>query len=172
MVSGVFHKAIFVALSFFVSLMSASCIERTIYLDYDVIFEDTQSFNTWEGDPVLIPGIYEEQLFDEVEEGDELYIIHGFQGGIWVHLSIRGGGLYRAGVVYAKLGDDIGEIDYNIKLVRTAEGYLEAYDIPIPIGYDEDQLEMLYNTETYLEIQYTSGEETLSVIRTIMLREG
>jgi hypothetical protein len=152
--------------------ITTSCMERTIYLDYDVIFEDVSSVNQWVGDPVLIPGIYEEQLFNEVEEGDDLYIIHGFQGGIWVHLSIRVGGLDSSGVIYAKLGDDIGEIYYNIKLVRTAEGYLEAYDIPVPVSYAEEELQSLYDTESYIQIQYTSGDETLTVTRTIMLREG
>jgi len=165
-------QSLFAPVAFLCFGLFSGCLERTIYLDYPVIYEDTVSVNKWEGDPVLIPGIYEEQLFNEFEEGDDLYIIQGFQGGIWVHLSIRVGGLDSSGVIYAKLGNDIGEIEYNIKLVRSGDGYLEAYDIPVPVGYDGEELEKLYGTESFIEIEYTSGDQTLSVVRTVTLREG
>ncbi len=136
---------------------------------------DTVEF---EGDPWLIPGVVEEQLFTEVESGGEMHIIHGFQGGVWVHLSIRVNGMRSLGRIQAGLGEDnsVGETQYDLRLARTAEGYLEAYDIPIPISYRGDDLaghlESLYGSEHPLNITFRVQDRTVSDRRQIILQPG
>jgi len=132
----------------------------------------------FEGDPWLIPGIFEEQLFSEVEGGGEMHIIHGFQGGVWVHLSIRVNGMRSLGRIKAGLGEDhsVGETQYDLRLSRTAEGYLEAYDIPIPISYRGDDLaghlESLYGVEHPLNITFRVQDRSVSDQRLIVLQPG
>ncbi len=66
-----------------------------------------------------------------MDDIDEVPVIHGFQGGTWIHLSVRVTGLPSDGMIEASLGD-VGSIRYGLKLTRSPEGFLEAYDIPIP----------------------------------------
>ena len=114
----------------------------------------------------------DEQLFNEIEEGDVVYIIHGFQGGTWVHLSIRVTGLPSVGTVLARLGLGVGEIQYDLKLIRTAEGYLEAYDIPIPIPFEGMELDALYGQDTTLEVRFTTEDGEVTPSRLVTLEEG
>jgi hypothetical protein len=149
-----------------------SCDEVIIYQDYPVVFDDPFGEDLIVGDPAIFPGTNHEQLFEELLDGDDCYIIYGFQGGIWVHLSIRVTGLPSSGTIFASLGTSIGEIEYDLKLMRTAEGFLEAYDIPIPINVDEETIEALYGTEANLTIRYTTELGEIEAVRKVILGEG
>ena len=146
--------------------------EKLIYKDHPVEFDQKEANKVWSDERFLKPGIYEEQLFKEVKEGDHVYIIHGFQGGIWVHLSVRLSGVPSRGKIWASLGKEIGEIAYEIKLVRTAEGYLEAHDIPVPVKKEGDALKALYGTTTTLQVKYTADKKDISVSLKVILKQG
>lgn len=147
------------------------------YADIEVD-RDLDSEELPEGDPEITPGIYEEQLFSPVEEGDDMHVIHGFQGGIWVHLSIRVNGMRSLGRIYAALGDDgaIGETSYDLRLSRTPEGFLEAYDIPIPVSYRGDDLpgylESIYGESHRLTVRFKVRDKTASDERIVVLEPG
>ncbi len=162
------------------SLLITGCGE-----DYAPFFADIETQQDldpnavdFDGEPWLIPGVYEEQLFTEVESGGEMHIIHGFQGGVWVHLSIRVNGMRSLGRIKAGLGEDngIGETQYDLRLSRTAEGFLEAYDIPIPISYRGDDLaghlESLYGVEQPLNITFRVQDRSVSDQRQVVLHPG
>ena len=153
--------------------------------DYVTFYEDIETARDldpdavdFDGDPWLIPGVVEEQLFTEVESGGEMHIIHGFQGGVWVHLSIRVNGMRSLGRIKAGLGENnaIGETQYDLRLSRTAEGFLEAYDIPIPISYRGDDLaghlESLYGVEHPLNITFRVQDRSVSDERQVVLQPG
>jgi hypothetical protein len=118
------------------------CGEReVIYQDREVFFDYDPDEAQASMEKTIQVGVYEEQLFRSIEAQDELHIVAGFQGGIWAHISLRVTGLRSRGRIEARLslGEDgsgavVGETGFPIKLVRTAEGFLEAYDIPIPVG--------------------------------------
>ena len=119
-----------------------ACGEREIiYQDHEVFFDYDPDEAQASMEKTIQAGVYEEQLFRRLEAQDELHIVAGFQGGIWAHISLRITGLRSRGRIEASvsLGEDgsgatVGETGFPIKLVRTAEGFLEAYDIPIPVG--------------------------------------
>ena len=152
--------------------MVGGCDHVIIYKDYPVVFDDPFGQDQIVGDPALFPGTNHEQLFEEIRDGDDCHIIYGFQGGIWIHLSIRVTGMARSGTIYASLGDAIGEVEYDMQLMRTAEGFLEAYDIPIPINADEETVEGLYGTKTTLTVRYTTEDGEIEAVREVTLEEG
>lgn len=141
-----------------------------VYLDHPVEFDDDGS-EIVVGEKFMTMGIFEEQLFREIEEGDDVPIIHGFQGGTWIHLSLRIGGMPPDGRVTVELGD-LGEISYGQRLARTPEGFLEVYDIPVPVRLPEDELELLYGQELDLKAEFSSGTDTVSSVLKVVVVEG
>ena len=162
----------FLAAAVLLSSVIFGCETRILYEDFPVEFDDPLGQDVIFGDPAIFPGTNEEQLFSEIEDGDTVYIIHGFQGGTWVHLSIRVTGLPSVGNIAASLGIHVGEIAYDIKLIRTAEGYLEAYDIPIPIPFEGDELETLYGQEASLTVSFTTANGAANATRLVILGDG
>lgn len=164
---------VFIGIGLAVFAMSAC---DTYYTDYPVEFDLTDEAMTYGEDSFVLPGIYEEQLFGEIENGGDIYVIHGFQGGTWVHLSVRINAMPSSGEISAELVGDqngaVGSISYAIQLVRSAEGYLEAYDIPIPIPEDTNFLNALYGQAGILKVRYVSGEYSVEATRAIVFREG
>ena len=60
-------------------------------------------------------------------------------------------------------------------MVRTAEGFLEAYDVPIPVGgrgASLDDIEALFGAPSTLTIRYTVDEVTLTAERQVILERG
>ena len=159
-------------LALLITLPVGGCDEVIIYKDYPVVFDDPFGEDLIVGDPAIVPGTNHEQLFEELNDGDDCHIIYGFQGGIWVHLSIRVTGMPSSGTVFASLGTDVGEIQYDLKLMRTAEGFLEAYDIPIPIKVDEENIDALYGSEATLTVRFTTEVGEIEAVRNVILEEG
>ena len=150
----------------------AACDDVIVYKDYPVVYDDPFGDDLIVGDPAIFPGTNHEQLFEEIKDGDDCHIIYGFQGGIWVHLSIRVTGLPSSGTIFASLGAEIGEIQYDLKLMRTAEGFLEAYDIPIPIKVDEEEIASLYGSDATLTVRFTTEAGEIEAVRYVILEEG
>ena len=117
-------------------------------------------------------GVYEEESFREIDEGDAMQIIDGLQGGRWVHLSVRVTGLPRSGNIVVQLGDDIGVADYSLKLLRTAEGFLEAYDIPIPIPFEGEELEALFGMPVQIKVRYSAEADEVTAQALVVLEKG
>ena len=155
-----------------VAVFAPGCYEEVVYMDLPVEFTDTVSDDEWIGEKEMILGVYEEQLFRSLNDDDPVHIINGLQGGTWVHLSIRISGMPRVGTVKVTLGEDIGDIEYRLKLVRTAEGFLEAYDIPVPVPLEGDELEALYGQTVWLKVSFTSEEHFVGAENQVVLEKG
>ncbi len=154
--------------------------------DGEVIYRDHEVFFDYDPDEVqagvekaLIPGIYEEQLFRRLEPSDPLHIVAGFQGGIWVHLSLRVTGMRSRGQIEATLHledeQPVGATAFSIKLVRTAEGYLEAYDIPIPVGgrgASMEDIDHLFGQTATLTLRYTADDVVVEETAIVVLERG
>jgi len=153
-------------------LSLSACYEEIIYMDFPVQFTDVGGSSEWLGEKEMVLGVYEEQLFRGLGDGDAVHIINGLQGGTWVHLSVRVTGLPRAGVINVVLGEDIGAIEYNIKLVRTAEGFLEAYDIPVPVPFEGDELEALFGQTVVLKVSFSAEGQSVSAESLVVLEQG
>jgi hypothetical protein len=117
----------------------------------------------------LTAGVLNEQLFNVIEAGDPLHIINGFQGGTWVHISVRVTGMRSRGRIEASLGEAVGETAFELKLIRTAQGFMEAHDIPIPVRGDVDDL---VGRDAILHITYTSRDEAIDLDLPVVLERG
>lgn len=136
-----------------------------------MVFDQEDYDNAVTGEPGLTLGIYEEQLFRELDDGADVPVIHGSQGGTWVHLSIRVTGLPADGLISATLGE-VGSIRYGLKLTRSPEGFLEAFDIPVPVRVPEDELEGLFGTTLELHVSFTVDDTTVEARLPVKLVEG
>ena len=162
---------------------SLACGEReVIYRDHEVFFDYDPDEAQAGVEKTLIPGIYEEQLFRSLEPQDPLHIVAGFQGGIWVHISLRVTGMRSRGQIEAQItlgedggGEEIGVTEFSIKLVRTAEGFLEAYDVPIPVGHrgaSLQDIDHLFGRSATLTVRYTAEEIVLEETTIVTLERG
>ena len=140
--------------------------------DPEVVYQDRPVEFDGQGDRSVEAGLslgqYIDGEFVPIGDGDEVPIINGFQGGTWVHLSIRLSGLPADGLVEAQLGP-ISEVRYGLKLVRTSEGYLEAYDIPLPVRMTEEELNQTYGTEVTLSASFAAGGDEVGAANQVIL---
>ena len=162
--------------AFLLASIGLGCGEHEIiYQDRPVVFDYDPDEVFANQERMLLPGVYEEQLFNAIEDGDDLHIVAGFQGGIWVHLSLRVTGMRSRGQIQAEINPDIGSTDFSLKLLRTADGFLEAYDIPIPVGdrgSSMADIEALFGRAAVLRVRYTVDEVTIEAERRVILRPG
>lgn len=156
------------------AVVSQSC--GVEYRDRPVEFDGVDAEIVYGEGATIVAGRYEEQLFVPVDSGDALYVIHGFQGGTWVHLSVRVNAMPASGEITAILRDtnqnEIAAISYNLKLVRSAEGFLEAYDIPIPMPEDDESLNTLLENPAILGVFFRAGEYEVSITLPVVLLAG
>lgn len=131
---------------------------HVIYMDEPVEFDVAQ--DDVAGEPELVLGALIDQRFEVLEGQAEMPIIFGFQGGTWVHLSIRAFGVRPGGEVSAKLGS-LGQIRYPLKLTRGPEGHLEAWDIPVPVAPADGDVQALYGQTFQLDVTFTAGDVTV-----------
>ena len=117
------------------------------------------------GEPTLIAGLVADGRFTALEEGAELPILHGFQGGRWVHIALRVTGLRKRGRVVMELRG-VGTASYDIKLTRRGE-LLEIFDLPIAVGrqprLDDAEVDALAGTAVHLTVDYTAGTNSVGV---------
>ncbi len=147
------------ALALVALLASVGCVEEVTYVDPAVTFSDVGIFEVT-GDPGVTLGLYTEQFFVELESGDELPIIFGFQGGTGVMPALRTTGFHFdcrvSGAVVTEGGERVGFlIDSPVRLDRTPDGTLDVESMPIPIAHlstPEEPIDDLYGQPATLEV--------------------
>lgn len=116
------------------------------------------------GAPTLLVGGVAEGRFSAFEDGAELPILNGFQGGRWIHVALRVTGMRNRGRAEMRV-TGIGNASYDIKLIRRGE-LLEVFDLPIPVGRNprlsDDEVDALAGQTAQLEVSYTVGQTRLS----------
>jgi len=126
------------------------------------------------GPTSIIAGVVEGGGFQALEAGDPLPIIHGFQGGRWIHVAMRVTGMRNRGRVRMVI-DGVGTADYDIKMLRRSN-LLEIFDLPIPVGREprrtDEEVDALAGDSVTLELSYTVGETTLSQELDLVLSLG
>lgn len=144
-----------------------------IYMDYPVEFDGD---GLEEAEPMLTAGVYREPAFIPLEPGDPMEVINGFQGGTWIHLSVRAVGVRSDGLIRASLlgdqGQELSQIRYGLKLARTPEGHLEAYDIPLPMRYSDEELEGLFGQTARLQVEFEAAGESVNVDMDVVIADG
>ena len=137
-----------------------------IFADRPVIFDG-------DGDridePTLSLGETVEGEFVPIVEGSGVTIIDGFQGGTWIHLSIRVTGLQPDGLVEVSLGD-ISEVRFGLRLTRTNDGVLEANDIPLPVPLSLDEVATLDGQTIEIKAAFESLGQRVDHSTEVVLR--
>ena len=138
--------------------------DKIVYRDTPVDLEDTEWTPPIEGDPALTVGVTEDQLFRELVDGDDAPIIEGFQGGFWVHISLRTTGLGRSGRIDGRLvvddeDDPVGKLAADLRMTPTREGFFERSQVPIALGEAwQEHFADLYDRAGRIEVSYTDEE--------------
>ena len=126
-----------------------------------------------EGEPTLIIGVTEDQLFRELLDGEDAPVVEGFQGGRWVHISLRATGVGIRGSLVGTLhmGDElVGELSEDLRLVPTREGFAERTQVPIALKEAwQLKFEQLFGETGIITVAFTDtegrrGEKTLQVV--------
>jgi hypothetical protein len=144
------------------AVAAGSCKREIIYKDHEVVFDHVEETSWQDETPRIVPGTFEEQLFAPLKDGDPVQIVNGFQGGVWLHVSVRCFGMPPEGELTASLdlldGSALGETTVHLLLARSAEGFREAYDIPIPIERRGADLQALEGARATLAVSYVAGD--------------
>lgn len=150
------------------SILCAGCDMGTEirYVDPAIVIDESYFIEPVKGDPTVLLGLYEEQLFDGLEEGEELPVVWGLQGGHWTMPCIRTVGIAsRATVDCTVIMDDgemVGKTKAKTNFFLTASGYLEYQSFPIPIEHEADaeaEIDDLYDRPATLDCSVTDDEE-------------
>jgi hypothetical protein len=157
-------------------LTLAGCAEpETVYIYKDLPVEQDGD-GAQEVEPSLNPGVWAEPTFRPLAPGDEVEVINGFQGGTWIHLSIRAVGVRPDGLIRASLSDDQGQevsqIRYGLKLNRTAEGFLEAYDLPLPMRYTEAEVDAFLGQTLRLQVEFAAAGQSVKADLPVVVADG
>ena len=139
------------------------------YVTDDLVFDSLDAGNR--GAVSLVVGVVRDEVFVPLEDGQDLPILRGFQGGRWIHVALRVTGVRNRGRVQLE-ATGVGTAAYDIKLVRR-EGVLEVVDLPIPVGrqpaLDDRQVDELAGRAVALKVSFTVGQVQMSQANDLVL---
>ena len=107
--------------------------------------------------------------FVELIAGAMIPIIHGPQGGRWLHLAMRATAMGRQGQVVVSLtkggptGELIAAAGHRILLSPTSKGYIEARDVPVSVPRSDAEIAALHGAPAHLSLRYEAGDRQASV---------
>ena len=136
-----------------------------VYVDPTIVISDDYYIEPVTGDPTVFLGLYVEQLYQDLNDGDDLPVVWGLQGGTWTMPCIRIVGIASRATVNCSLTMDSGEVVGQVKaktnFFLAADGYLEYHSFPIPVTYEIEELPIddLYNQEATLQCTVSDDEE-------------
>ena len=156
---------------------SACDTQTTVrYIDPYVAFEPPQKVDV-SGVAELSVGLYVEQLYEELTEGANIPLIHGFQGGVWLMPALRIRGIASPATVTMTLdvvgGSRLTDSKSQANFLLASDGWLEVQAFPVRVDYATWKIEELYGLDGVLEVTVSDEEgRTASVLLTLRLIEG
>jgi hypothetical protein len=156
-------------------LATTGCIEEIHYIDPPVTYSDA-GYGEITDELSLHVGIFREQFFTEIENGGELPIVTGFQGGTWVMPALSLTGFQTLVLVNATVttarGELVGELDDTfVRVIPTPDGTLEVEAVPMAISRERGSVEDLAGVEATFEITVSDprgAEQSLSLTITLI----
>jgi hypothetical protein len=162
--------------------VALGCDERVLFVDPPVVYDrpDSGSFDP-SAEPSIRLGLFAEQLFTPLLEGEDLPIINGFQGGTWVMPAIRGIALTgvvqaTAEVVVTATGERVGVLENErARLQSTAQGFTEIVALPVPVVHappaQRDPITDLYGQPATLSITLidTLGRRATATVGVVLI---
>lgn len=122
-------------------VLQTSACRDVLLIDPEVTYAETLGSEVT-GEFSLTLGIYEEQLFTPLQNGDEIPVVNGFQGGTWIMPALRCTGVTETVSMEAQLiletGEVLGVVDsFDSRLDRTPAGSLDANAVPVPVNRED-----------------------------------
>ncbi|MEN9578669.1 MAG: hypothetical protein RJA70_1678 [Pseudomonadota bacterium] len=113
------------------------------------------------GEVILELGIFQEQRYRPIKEGDALPIIYGLQGGTWVMPAVRARGIELDVHLRAQLetssGEMVGTVSADTRFVVASDGWVEIAALPIPVQHEPpnefESINDLYGEVATLQIE-------------------
>lgn len=146
------------------------------YVDPVVNYGDEDPYQPT-GTPELDLGFYVDQLYGAIEDGSDVRIIFGRQGGTWIMPAVRARGVAVNVTVNASLvtasGEELGQVSTAQQLSLATDGWLELQILPIPARHappnEADPIDDLYGQEAHLSVNVIddggrTAERELTVI--------
>jgi hypothetical protein len=156
-----------------------ACGERLV--DPPVVFDEHDA-GLVADDTTLVAGLFREQLFLPLHDGDPLPIVFGTQGGTWVMPGVRAQGFEIEcmwnGSLTTETGEVVGTIDrVRVRLNRAPDGWLEVTALPIPVIHaaprEQEPVADLYGVGATLQLTLQDGAgTTLTVALDLALTRG
>lgn len=116
------------------------CSVETVYIDPPVD-RSGQGSNVVTGDPLLVIGFYEEQLYTELEPEGDCPIVHGLQGGTWIMPALRIQGIGSPAATQCRVvmddGEQVGAAAAVEDFYVGGDGFLEVTAFPTPINHSK-----------------------------------
>ena len=162
-----------------ITALAAACGgEEPVYRDLPVVVDGAPEPSYQAGPPALVPGSFEAEAFRPLAEGDPLPIVHGLQGGRWIHLAIRVRGVSRRTgrltvEVSAPPGGDAPLVQ-NTQEVRPtpAEGWLEVRQTQLHVPTSDVELADLDGRPVQLRVRYEGEGVQVEATLSLVLLDG
>jgi hypothetical protein len=158
-----------VRVALFVSLQAAGCAdEADTFRDLPVEIDGEAIPEFMQGDPALVVGILEDGRFAPFADGQPLPVLHGVQGGRWIHLSLRVVGLWgTGGMVTVTVDRDPGTealVSHigAVRLTPVRQGYLEARVVQLPVSLNDAEIAAMAGESVLLSVIYDVDGRSVS----------
>ena len=161
---------------------AAACSPSVTYRDVDPAVDyGDRALAEPVGTPTLDVGLYREQLYSPLREGDPCPVVAGPQGGTWLMAAMRTRGVAVQATVECSLqtasGEALGSAQEALRFALAPDGWLEVQSFAIPVNHapprEADAIDDLYGQEATLACTIADGGGRTAVrnIR-ILLSEG
>ena len=119
-----------------IGVFLCGCVEY-IDVDPETTWDPNASSITYDGDPEVELGFYQEQLYTPLEEGNGCPVVHGLQGGTWTMPAIKTLGITPRAWVSCEMvtdwGEEVARTEVNSQFFRGVEDTFEIQSFPIPV---------------------------------------
>ena len=160
------------------ALLPACGGEAAVYRDLPVVIDGAHSPGYRSGPPEIVVGDFEAGSFRALADGDGLRILHGVQGGRWIHLGVRVRGVSgRTGElsVHVETTDaaqvSVVEARQSVRPTPRA-GWLELRQGQFNVALADQAVEELAGRAARLIVGYDAGGDRASVSLGVVLLDG
>ena len=112
------------------------CVEY-VDVDPETSWDAATTQSTYDGEPAVELGFYQEQLYTKLEDGSPCPVVYGLQGGTWTMPALKTLGITPMAwvdcTIVTESGEVVGETALRSQFFRGTEDYFEIQSFPIPV---------------------------------------
>lgn len=153
-----------------VAIAACGAESERIFSDLPLVIDGEQPAIPDDVPPEIVVG-HEDAVgeFIEFVQGSTIPVIHGPQGGRWLHLAMRATAMRREGLVEVTLrregptGEIVAAAGHRILLSPTSSGFIEARDVPVSVPLTDNEIAAMVGQVAHLRIGYAAGDREAAV---------